>query len=245
MSLPKIAIPMFEIMLPSTGKMINMRSMTTKDYKLLLVAKESNNNEQMLIAVKQVLNNCICDSKIKTDNLSWYDAEWLFVKLIVSSKADPLVNLSYKCKLNKEDGEKCNTNNKFSVNIDDIKINVTKSELLLKAKDESGEDIIMKFVYPSFTDMEIFKKLSNKLEQMDFFNELLVAVSVGDELYIKGKDFGPQEAGVMIDALSEEQMKEILAFMEEMPALKLDHQFTCTGCGFNHTVILKGMKDFF
>jgi hypothetical protein len=245
MKLPKIAVPMFNIDLPSTGKPIAMKSMRTAEYKILLIAKETNNNEQIITAIKQVLNNCICDSKIDVDNLSWYDAEWLFVKLIVSSKADKMVKLSYKCNISKEDKSKCDTINNIEINIDEVKINVDKNELLLKALDESGTDIVMKFVYPTLSDIEKFKNLSSEIDKMDIFNELLVAVSVGNDLFIKNKDFGSAEAEDLINSLSDDHIKELLTFIKNMPVLKLDYDFICTGCGHKHNVVLKGIKDFF
>ena len=243
MTLPKIAIPMFSIILPSTGKSVMLRSMTTKEYKLLLIAKETADDEQEIITIKQVLNNCICDD-LDIDNLTWYDAEYLFTKLVISSKAEKGVTQFYKCKA-KIDEQVCGMVNEIYINIDEAVISINTNELLLKSKDVDTNEIIMKFTYPTLGNMSKFKTVVNEEDKINFFNELLTVVSSGEDIYIKGRDFDALEAGIMIDALTETQLEELIKFIDDMPQIKLDHSFLCQKCGTNHKIELRGMNDFF
>jgi len=61
MSLPKIDLPLFELKLPSTGEKIKYRGFTVKEEKILLVAQQSDDPEQEILATKQIINNCIVD----------------------------------------------------------------------------------------------------------------------------------------------------------------------------------------
>ena len=59
MGLPKIDLPLFETKLISTGrKKIKYRPFTVKEEKILLVAQESDDIDQVLLGIKQIINNC-------------------------------------------------------------------------------------------------------------------------------------------------------------------------------------------
>ena len=47
MALPKIKVPTYSLELPSTGKKIEYRSFLVKEQKLLLIAQESNNEDEI------------------------------------------------------------------------------------------------------------------------------------------------------------------------------------------------------
>ena len=64
MGLPKIDLPIFELELPSTGEKIKYRPFTVKEEKILLVAQESNDASQEIMAVKQVVNNCLMEIEV-------------------------------------------------------------------------------------------------------------------------------------------------------------------------------------
>ena len=71
MALPKIQQALFELVVPSTGKTINHRLFTVKEEKILLLAQESKDPKQALLAMRQVLNNCLVD--VDVDSLSKFD----------------------------------------------------------------------------------------------------------------------------------------------------------------------------
>ena len=66
--LPKIDLPIAETKLPSTSEVIKYRPFLVKEEKVLLMAMESEDESQMINAVKTILKNCIV-SRIKVDDL--------------------------------------------------------------------------------------------------------------------------------------------------------------------------------
>ena len=52
--LPKIDLPIFETTLPSSGEKVKYRAFTVKEEKILLVAQESNDIGQTILAIKQL-----------------------------------------------------------------------------------------------------------------------------------------------------------------------------------------------
>ena len=58
MSLPKNDLPIFDIILPSNNKIIKFRPFLVKEEKILLMALESGKDEDIIEAIKQIINNC-------------------------------------------------------------------------------------------------------------------------------------------------------------------------------------------
>ena len=77
MALPKLGYPTYELELPSTGKTVKFRPFLVKEEKVLLMALESEDEKQVISAVKDLLKNCII-SRIKVDSLPSFDLEYLF-----------------------------------------------------------------------------------------------------------------------------------------------------------------------
>jgi len=61
MSLPKIDVPVYEIKLISTGKIVKIRPFLVKEQKLFLMASESEDPKETIRVIRQVLKNCIID----------------------------------------------------------------------------------------------------------------------------------------------------------------------------------------
>ena len=61
MSLPTINQPLFELEIPSTSKKAKYRPFTVKEEKILMIAQESKEMDQIILSVKQVINNCMPD----------------------------------------------------------------------------------------------------------------------------------------------------------------------------------------
>jgi hypothetical protein len=58
MALPKISVPVYDIVLPSTGKTLKMRPYLVKEEKVLMIALESSDPGQIADAVRSVIKEC-------------------------------------------------------------------------------------------------------------------------------------------------------------------------------------------
>ena len=81
MILPKISYPVYDVEIPSTKMPIKVRPMLAKEEKILLMAKETADDNEILLSIKQVVNNCILANNIDIDKLTIFDIEFLFIKL--------------------------------------------------------------------------------------------------------------------------------------------------------------------
>ena len=79
MGLPRIERPRFPITIPSTGQKTFFVPFSVKEEKILLIAQESQDLDQIILAIKQILENCVegFDSK----NQPMFDLEYCLLKV--------------------------------------------------------------------------------------------------------------------------------------------------------------------
>ena len=58
MPLPQIDVPLFKIQIPATKKKVNFRPFLVKEEKILIMANESGDVNDMLLATQQIITNC-------------------------------------------------------------------------------------------------------------------------------------------------------------------------------------------
>ena len=75
MALPKLNTPTHKLVLPSTGDEITFRPFLVKEQKLLLMAQQNDNENEIVDNVVQIINNC---TGLDTSNLPVFDVEYLF-----------------------------------------------------------------------------------------------------------------------------------------------------------------------
>ena len=97
MALPSLVTPEHEIEVPSTKQKVKIRPFLVKEEKILLTAQESDDNNDQIVAVKQILKNCILD-EIDVENLSYFDFEFLYLNIRARSISNILeFTLTHDC----------------------------------------------------------------------------------------------------------------------------------------------------
>ena len=116
-------VPRYQVNLPSTGAVLNMRPYLVKEEKVLMIALELNDPVQITAAVRDVIKSCY---ELDTlDNLTVFDIEMLFLQLRAKSVGEEM-NIQVKCK-----EKECESMNPISINIDDISISKPEKEIIL------------------------------------------------------------------------------------------------------------------
>ena len=69
MPLPTIETPTYELKLPSSNKKIKYRPFLVKEEKILILALESKNQDEITNAVTDVLKKCILTRGVDVDSL--------------------------------------------------------------------------------------------------------------------------------------------------------------------------------
>ena len=118
MPLPTIETPTYELKMPSSGKKIKYRPFLVKEEKILIIALESRNQNEITNAVKDVLKKCILTRGVKVDDLPTFDIEYIFLNI----RAKSIGEVS-KLKLLCPDDNKTYAN--VEVNLEEVQVQVS------------------------------------------------------------------------------------------------------------------------
>jgi len=241
--LPKIDVPIYEIKLLSTDKLVQFRPFLVKEQKLFLMNTESDDVESTIKVIRQVLKNCVL-SDIDIDALPVFDLEYLFIHLRARSVSE-IVNLKYKCnntiKDDKDEDKQCDSLEKFEIKLLDIK--PTKGEghdNNIQLSEKLG--IVMK--YPTF---EMIAKLDGKSEDeilMELLTNCIDYVYDADNIY-RAKDTSREEIVEFIDSMQQKDLEKIQNFFETAPKIKHTIEFKCKKCKYEEKIPVEGLQSFF
>jgi hypothetical protein len=231
--LPKIDLPIHSINIPSLKKSFKFRPFLVKEEKLLLMAKESENSSDILIAIKQVINNCILDNKLDIKKLSLFDLEYIFIKLRAIS-VDNIVKVAYK---DTED----NKIYEFNVDLNDVQfILPEKFDNNIKITENAG--IIMRYPPASLYDDEEFLKLNK-----DYMFELIVRcidkVYLGEEVY-DAKQYKKKQLDEFLESLDIRTYEHIQKFLLNTPKVEYRIKYK-NSLNNDREIVLNSLNDFF
>ena len=239
MSLPKLNVPVYETVLPSTEKVIKYRPFLVKEEKVLLTAMEDGKTETIMNAVKQVLKNCI-QSKIDLDKLPTFDLEFLFLRLRAKSVGEE-VTIGLKpwgCPQN--NGELCDKTTEVKVNLEEVK--VIKDEKH-SSKIMLDDNVGIKMRYPDISKINM--DTGNDMETgMKMIHQSIDMIFTSEETHERDT-ISEKELEDFIDSLNTEQFAKIRTFFDTMPQLKHTAKYTCSTCGEEKETTITGLNSFF
>ena len=79
--LPKLDVPIYDLILPLSKKKIQIRPFLVKEEKIFLMAAEADDEDSILSAVKQIVNNCCLTENIDIESLPISYVEYIFFNL--------------------------------------------------------------------------------------------------------------------------------------------------------------------
>ena len=237
MALPKLNVPVYEAILPSTEKVIKYRPFLVKEEKLLLTAQESG-EEAVLPAVKQIIRNCV-QGELDVDNMPLFDIEYLFLRLRAKSVGEE-VTLGLKpwgCPQN--NGELCEFTTEVAINLEEIEcVKNEKHSSKIMIDDKIG--IMMK--YPDISQLNI--KGSENEMGLKVIKKCINMIFTEEETHERDS-FTDKELDEFVDSLNAKQMEQIKNFFDTMPVLKHTVKYTCKTCNEEKETIIQGLQSFF
>ena len=237
MALPKLNVPVYEAILPSTEKVIKYRPFLVKEEKLLLTAQESG-EDAVLPAVKQIIKNCI-QGEIDVDNMPIFDIEYFFLRLRAKSVGEE-VTLGLKpwgCPQN--DGELCKFTTEVTINLEEIEcVKNEKHTSKIMLDDKIG--IMMK--YPDISHLNI--NGSENEMGLKVIKKCINMIFTEEETYERDS-YTDKELDEFVDSLNTKQMEQIKNFFDTMPVLKHTVKYTCKTCDEEKETTIEGLQSFF
>ena len=238
MPLPTIATPTYELELPSSGKKIKYRPFLVKEEKLLVLALESEDTQQISTSIQAVLKNCIKTRGIKVEQLPTFDIEYLFLNIRGKSVGEE-IELNIVC----PDDEK--TQVPVTINIDDIKIQKVKGH---DKRIKLDANLMMELKYPS---LEQFIKNNFDFEEGSQMEQSFeVIASCIDKIYNEEEvwstsDCTHKEIVEFLEQMNSKQFKEVEKFFTTMPKLSHTVKVTNPQTKIESEVVLEGLSSFF
>jgi hypothetical protein len=239
MPLPKIDLPTYKLTIPSSQEVITVRPFSVKEEKLLLIAMESKDFDEIINTVKQIIGNCLIKGKVDIDKLPFFDIDYMFVFLRAKSVGD-VVEVNLTCN-NIVDDKICG--NVFETELDIGKCEVVHTEGITNDIKLSGHQGV-KMRYPAYTTMKRMEQ-SNAVDM-----KTNIIVNSIDYIYDKDgmyswKDYSKEELKEFVEGLTEENYNKLQDFVDNFPKINAILESTCDRCGFHHKVRYSDFYDFF
>jgi len=234
MALPQVNNSRYSVVIPSTGVEVDYRPYLVKEEKILMIALESKDNVAITKAVKDVIQACVLDD-IDVNELAMFDLEYLFLKLRGKSVGES-ADLKLKC-------SECEHPNEYTVNLDDLEVKgISDDDKVIQITDSIG--VTMK--YPSVSDLSgISDKDTNSVTGViKIILACMVNIFDDDNVYAC-KDETTKNLENFLDSLNSGQFQKIAKFLQDLPAIQEDIEFTCTSCKHENKILLKGLQSFF
>lgn len=235
--LPKLKTAVFEHTLCVSNRKIHYKPYTVREEKILLMASASDNPNDMVNAVKQVIGNCIVDEDILVDDLHIFDLEVLLLLLRIVSTSNE-IQLRYR---DSEDEKFYD----FVVNLEEVIANSTKDvkipDLKIQLNDEVG--IVMKPLTIDIILSGDIEKLNDPDETYNVLKNLIDKIYDEENVYIVA-DADDDEFATFIDSFDKNASSKLSSYFMDLPRLSHELQYT-NSKGTERRIRLEGITDFF
>jgi hypothetical protein len=238
MTLPTIETQTYELTLPSADVKVKYRPFLVKEEKILLQAMESEKQEEIVQALKDIVSACTY-GKINADELPTFDLEFIFLQ-IRSKSVGEVAKLRVLCPDDKKTYADVDVDlSKIEVQVDDSHTNN------IVIDDEKKIGMIMK--YPTLSSVTSNTDLSKGLTSKTIFDMLrksIYEVYQGEQTF-KASDYSEDELQKFIESLDSKTFKKVQSFYETMPKLMHEMEITNPSTNVKSKVTLQGLSDFF
>ncbi len=237
MALPRLnESSQYILNIPSTNEELKYRPFLIKEQKLLLIAYESQDQKQIINAILNCVANCT-DNAYDVNKLSTFDVDYIFTK-IRSKSVGEKVTINAKC-------PSCSHDNDVEIDLDQIKLTGDVKPSTVKIT----EDISLKMKYPSYYDFTMNEKIMNtdRMGTEILFEMLITCMDsiLTEDEHISLKDESKEEIETFVNSLTSEQFAKVREFIEKIPKITLNMEYTCLDCNKKHKHNLEGLQDFF
>lgn len=235
MALPRIDSPKYELKVPSTGAVIEYRPYLVKEEKILMMAMETKDQQQMIRALRDVIAGCT-EGKIQVENLAMFDLEYVFLKVRGKSVGET-TKVGLKCK-------SCDHKNEIEINLDDIEVQgEVKKSVKVALTDKIG--VVLKYPTVKGIQKQLGKKDGDKAEvTMAAVASSIESIYDENDVY-PAEDEKAEDLVNFLDSLTSTQFKKISEYFDDMPRLRHEVKFNCASCKAENSQILEGLTNFF
>jgi hypothetical protein len=234
MALPKKIRPEYTTTL-SDGKKVKFQPFTVKEEKILVLAAETQDKDEITNAIANILNICITGpADVSAETLPLFDLQLLFLKCRAKSAGEKV-----KVKITDPNDETYSV--EHEINIDKIQLEKTEGHNNVI---ELSDGSFVKMKYPGIEFFADGLSLDGIVSTSQAIKDCISQIIVGEEVYNRA-DMTDDELTEWVDELTSKDVAKIVEFFNTMPTLK--HKITLKNPNTkeNFSVVLEGLQDFF
>ena len=231
MAIPKLETPVHNLILPSSGEQIKFRPFLVKEQKLLILAEESKNQDELYDTLKTIIDNCTFN-KLPIKSLPMFDIEYLFLKVRAKSVGSK-INVNVTCA---DDNE---TKVQTEVDLDDVEIQMDEQHTNII---QISDDIKLVMQYPILEDVKKLKNTST-LEMFNIINKCVKELHHGEKIY-NGPDMSEKDLNDFFESMSPDQFNQVNEFFDSMPRLRHYVTVVNPNTKIESKVLMEGLDNF-
>lgn len=234
MTLPRKVRPEYTTTL-SDGKKVKFMPFSVKEEKILVLAAETQDVDEVTNAISNTLTNCVTSpANFDVEALPLFDIQLLFLKCRAKSAGEKI-----KVKITDPADETYTV--EHEINIDKIQLQTTKDHTNLVKLDDNT---VAKMNYPGLKFFAEGLSLDGIVDTSKNIRECISQIVVGEEVYNRA-DMTDEELDNWVEELTTEDIAKFMEFFNTMPTLK--HKITLKNPNTkeNFSITLEGLQDFF
>jgi len=231
MALPKLEVPTYELVQPSTGKKIRFRPFLVKEHKVLLTMVEANESEVARI-VKELVDVCTFN-QLKVNDLPHFDIEYIFMMLrakSISEKVDVVITCA-----------NCQDTYDASFNIEDIEVEKNSS---ITDKVMITDNIGLQLKFPTFENVVKVFEVEDVKVMFDLVKGCIKGVFDNNNFYDINEQTD-EEINEFLESLTKEQFAKIEQFFINSPKVVQKIETDCPHCNHHNFSRIQGLQNFF
>ena len=239
MPLPILETPKYTLIIPSTKKQVEYRPYLVKEEKILMLAMESEDEKQMILAVKDIVRTCTFE-KLNPDELTTVDLEYIFLKLRSKSVGE-ISTVALKCQT-----AECNGSVNAEINLESIE--PTTNGANVSNRIQLADKIGMTLRPMSVRALSRLSGGDENRSKADQITTLIISSieSIYDEKAVhRAEDYSIEDLSAFVDSLSTQHLQKIRAYIESLPRLSKELHYNCPKCKAKNTITLIGLQSFF
>jgi hypothetical protein len=238
MALPVIETQSYELTLPSADVTVKFRPFLVKEEKVLLQALESQEQKQIVNALKDIVSACTFGT-LNVDDLPTFDLEYVFLQIRAKSVGE-IAKLKVLC----PDDKKTYV---------DIELDLSKIEVQVDDKHtnniviDEDKKIGMILKYPTLNSVDPNTDFSKGVKTdvlFDIIGNSVFQIYEGEKVY-NASDYKKDELDKFIESLDSKTFVKVQDFYNTMPKLIHEVEVENPKTKVKSNVTLQGLTDFF
>ena len=237
MALPIIESPRYELTLPSSDVQVQFRPFIVKEEKILLMAMETKDNNQIVSATKDILKACTYEA-LDIDTLPMFDVEYLLLQ-IRSKSVGEVAKFKVIC----PDDKQTAADVEFDLSAVQVQVDDDHSNKIV-IDEERKLGLVLNYPSLGITKAGFDVNKENVETMFKVVASCIDHIYEGDKTY-PAKDSTKKELVEFLEGLSQQAFLKIRKFFDTMPQLRHEVEVTNPKTGVKSKVTFKGLQDFF